>query len=657
MFTRQDILKTILSVSLIAGPSAVSLAATTTWTGAINTDWFNAGNWDNGVPGNGTNAVIASGTVSLTNDTAFLASFTMNGGTLTCSNWTTKLIATNVVIDGGTITLPAAFTNGGMSNRIWIVCSNDFTLDVGGTINANIAGYKGGSNSAGHGTGGGAQCGSGGGAGYGGVGADASVGISGGASYGSSNAPVEPGSGGAGSIYQTQRGGAGGGAVRIQAAGKATVNGTISVNGGGGEVNYGGGGSGGGVYITCAAFDGTGTITANGGNGHNYGGGGSGGRIAVDYTNSTAQSNLSPSVTFSAGRGSGGANNSELGTLYFTDTTFFPSNPVSGSTGVITTPGFTNWALDSMTVTSCYLQFPAEFQMTVTNDMTIGSSGKLILSGHTTLNCGGSMIITNSGSLYVYSGMTNGGVWTNCGSLVNVTGDIMVHTNSSILPYSHNTNGGSVLFTMRNLFVATNGSISANAGGYKGGVNSDGLGPGGGDRGTFYGGGGGYGGAGGSATVGVGLGGDPYGSSNAPIDPGSGGGGSASHVYYWGGAGGGGVRIQADAEVTVNGTILANGQSGVARGAGGSGGGIYITCETFKGVGTITANGGAGPENSGGGGGGRIAIWRKRNFWQGTNIDTNSVLGGVGNGSGTDGAVGTVVLGVIPSVRTVLTFY
>lgn len=120
-------------------------AATITWTGGGDgTNWFDSGNWSAGVPGNGDGAVINSGSVALTNVTGDLGALTMNGGTLTFSNWTTKLTATNVWIESGaTMTLPAAFTNNAMSNRVWIACSNLF-IASGGEIDVDGKGYAGG---------------------------------------------------------------------------------------------------------------------------------------------------------------------------------------------------------------------------------------------------------------------------------------------------------------------------------------------------------------------------------------------------------------------------------------------------------------------------------------------------------------------------------
>jgi hypothetical protein len=117
----------------------------------------------------------------------------------------------------------------------------------------------------------------GGGAGYGGSGGDGQDGA-GGQIYGMTNAPIAPGSGGGGNLA-----GHGGGAVRIDASGAVTIDGTIDASGGNSR-EHGGGGSGGGIFISSRTFDGaaSGVLRADGGDGvYGRSGGGGGGRIAV----------------------------------------------------------------------------------------------------------------------------------------------------------------------------------------------------------------------------------------------------------------------------------------------------------------------------------------------------------------------------------------
>lgn len=265
---------------------ATTAAASTSYTWTASGDWYDSAKWTpNGIPAAGDDVTITSGTILLTNSTPYLASLTMDGGTMTSSNWSTRIRATNVVLNSGsTITLSGAFFDVAMSNRVHLVCSN-FTLAAGASIDVGQLGYQGGTNltDEGDGQGGGTLSGGyyGGGGGYGGKGGDGKVGP-GGVTNGLPNAPISPGSGGGGNAA-----GDGGGAVRIEATGTVTIDGTIDADGQG-TIIHGGAGSGGGIFISCAQFQGaaTGQITANGANSKyysasQYGGGGGGGRIAI----------------------------------------------------------------------------------------------------------------------------------------------------------------------------------------------------------------------------------------------------------------------------------------------------------------------------------------------------------------------------------------
>jgi hypothetical protein len=160
------------------------------------------------------------------------------------------------------------------------------------------------------------------------------------------------------------------------------------------------------------------------------------------------------------------------------------------------------------------------------------------------------------------------------------------------------------------LVIEPSAAINVTGRGYSGGIgNATGHGPGGGSGANYDGGGGGHGGRGGSGTY-TASPGRPYGSSTAPLVPGSGGGGNNAGN---GEAGGGAVRIEAADQVVLNGTIAADGGGTDQRHGCGSGGSIYITCVRFAGsTGVMQADGGsadaASYENPGGGAGGRIAI-------------------------------------------------
>jgi len=631
-----------------------TMAVETIWTGTIDDDWDKATNWDNGVPQAGYDVVVNSGTLTLSSATPALTSYTQGGGVLTFTNWTTKLEATTITLNAGSMTLPGAFTNNVMSNRIWIACT-DLTLESGASINADAKGYA-------YRSGPGVSVNNGCGGGYGGIGGTYRYYI-GGATYGSSNAPVDPGSGGGGLAAAS-----GGGAIRIQAT-NITVNGLITANGGNDSGSAKGAGSGGGIYITCSTFSGShGIVQANGGIGNSgYGmGGGGGGRIAVIYDTSAQSALPVPDVQFSvAGMGTGFG---DIGTLYFPDMHFLVS-PIK-HTGQWIVPGQKNWSAESLLVSNVWIRFPFDgFKITITNSAVISDGGRLELGGieSTTrylpkshynattsapvLTIGGNLTLTNSGSLYVYSAMTNSAS-QDYGALVSVAGDVLIaSTKSWIYAYSHPTNGGSPLFRMRDLTISTtNAGFNADGTGY---VAPYGPGAPGAIRN-----GAGYGGQGGLINI---SGGPTYGSSNAPMDPGSGTFGNsdrvASDVAGIYGAGGGLVRIQATRTVTLNGQITAKGNIGLYSTVGtGSGGGINITCKTFAGSnGILQANGGNGfgQSYSHGGGGGRIAVWRTHDQSAGVSASVSGGLNTITTPIG-DGAAGTIVWGWVPASGTVI---
>ncbi len=661
-----------------------STARAVTTTAVGNGNWNVAGNWDNGMPLTGYSVVIPSvRIITNTSSTADLSSLVVDG-TLVFRGWDSVVTAAVVTV-GGTIThLANTDTNGVIGdyeswtpdNRIYISCSELTVLSTGG-IDADAKGYSGAISGVmldGCGPGGGTYYSSrGGGGGYGGAGGRAANLLAiGGSPYGWANAPADPGSGGG----NHGAGGNGGGVVKIAADNRITVDGTITVNGGDASQSGGagsGGGSGGSIHITCDTFAGSGGfLSADGGRGSpSIGGGGGGGRIAVIY-NTVAQSNLNlsarPTVLFSANNGRGtnlGAYEraGRPGTLYFPDSGILTETLVGGKLA-----GIDAWSPGSLMISNGLSILPENFALTVRGDMTavqgvkhgelevtnpavlridgdlnVKDNGILrIYTGgnYAPLDVGGNIALSATGSLYVHAWMTNAAV-TNCGMLVNVEGDMTIAGGAWIYPVSHPTNGGSVLFHMQNLTIAdTNSGFNANALGFMGATNAamHGCGPGGGLSVGSRGGGGGYGGAGGrGANVGA-LGGSPYGSSNAPVDPGSGGG-------YWGNGGNGGglVRIEVTNRVALNGVIKADGGKGAdsagEAGGGGSGGGIYVFCKRLQGTNaTLSANGGtAAPSMGGGGGGGRIAVWRMFGDTNGISASANGALSGYEPGE--DGTV------------------
>jgi hypothetical protein len=634
----------MVNIAVLVVVGVMPMYAQNTWTGSG--DWYaNAGNWSGGLPTAGQNLIIAAGSsLQLTNSTPALASLTMQGGTLTCSNWTTAINATTVTINGGTLTCAGPFDDvSGVSNRVYVTCT-DFFLASAASINVAEKGYAGGAGSA-NGNGPGKSLGGGAtpGAGHGGLGGphgNSSTNPQG-AIYGVTNAPLEPGSG-AGGWSGGGHGGHGGGAVCIAASGVVTINGSIIADGGvGNQSGVSGGGSGGSVYITCNTFAGSnGLVSVIGGTAGNHSwapGGGAGGRIAVVY-NYVAQGSLStkPTVTFAADRGSAPVNVSQLGksgTVYFPDNQGpAPSLKIQGGQ-LVSSNVPTAWSLQNLTV-----------------------SGSVVLPVSVGLTLTGNLVLTNAGTLSVNAGPTNS-MGPNYGALVSVGGDIVIYTNSWIYPVSDPTNGGSVRFTVSNLTVpTTNAGIDATAAGWwgaqPGAPTKNGWGPGsglGGTSGTTDPQGGGYGGKGGYTVAP----GNVYGTSNLPpVYPGSGGGAYDNASPYYAGNGGGLIWVEATGTITLNGSFRADGGSGYhisGVNSSGSGGGIYITCKTIAGTGDLSAKGAPGNSHaiSAGGGGGRILVFRK----VGDPLANVSVAGGANPHAGSDGSI---YWGLIPAVGTTI---
>jgi large repetitive protein len=603
-------------------------AATNSWTGSSGNDWFAAGNWSLGhVPQGGESVWVTNvpNTILLTNSTACLSSFVIAKTSLVFTNWNTALTATNVTVgNGGCLTVPPAFSDSAMSNRIFIVCTH-LTLENGGVISVSSNGYL-----RGYGPAKGtvsANTAWGGGGGHGGKGGNSIQGGLAGSESGSVGFPDNPGSGGfdGGPGY----GGNGGGVVKIQAGGTVVIDGTVQADGQSSQQEgwpyCGGGGAGGSIFITCDAFGGSGLLKANGGNGHPtlvsmaYAGAGGGGRIAIHYQSLSG----TPAVKFStkAGQGFSSINpthwaaEANNGTVYLSKTNLL-SNTLKDQlfSGVrLVIPSFTSWTVSDLTVSNCavFLEMTG-MQVNVTGHLRVDQSGVFGLGTGAILTCNGNLILTNGGALYVYSGPTIG--TTSYGALVDIGGDMLVGPSSWVYPFCDREKGGSVLFQMKNIVIATNAGFNADARGWK---RNMGPGKGGLASNPAFCGGGGYGGTGGAGYTDAAAG-SVYGSLYAPIEPGSGGGGA-----NFGGDGGGAIRIMASGMFHLKGTLTANGGDygysiAAHNGGGGSGGGILIHGAQVTGDSTaiLRANGGnynapGDAPTCGGGGGGRIAVWQR----------------------------------------------
>ena len=431
----------------------------------------------------------------------------------------------------------------------------------------------------------------------------------GGYPYGSASMPTQPGSGGGAQKNSLSSvGGYGGGLVWVEAAGDILMNGTINANGGEAGGNSGAG-SGGGVYLRCATFAGAGAITANGGS--SYVGGG-GGRIAVVYTDLTAQALLSPAVRFNAtSTVSNGTRGFDQGSLYFPDTTFFPYPTLTGSYNIAIPTMVPTWNGSSLVVTNGEVHFPGGCSLNLSGDLAIGKGGVVIFTNNPEIACA-NLSVTNGGIAHFYAEATNG-VAPGYGAKVQVAGTLRVGAGSTANVYSERYTGGSVFFEVQELRVSATGKIDANGRGFSGGVGTqNGYGPG---RGIFKGwpsdrgGAGGYGGRGATSSYTVeAKGGPAYGEVNAPRLCGSGGAGKTDAT---GGFGGGLLWMRIINAAVVDGVVSANGTAPSSLCGDGSGGGIFLDCGSFSGSGAISANGGMIAGTSGAhGGGGRIAVWQ-----------------------------------------------
>jgi hypothetical protein len=613
-----------LGVLFIAGSV---MAASKTWLGG-NSDWFTDGNWSpSGTPTNDDSVVItnAGATPVLSNSTANLNSLTISNKSLIFTNWQTTLNAATVTVqNAGAFTVPLAFTNGQMSNGIFIVCTS-LVVQSGGQISADFRGFKGG-DASGSGPGGGvAVGGAGSGGGYGGAGGCASLsGYSpvgtGGATYGSATNPIAPGSGGAG-WAGNQWGAPGGGYIQIVAADAISNNGLITACGSNapdyGIFSRSGGGSGGGILLRCRALAGTGGILAAGGNWYGSsgvcGGGGGGGRIAIyvsqpaSYGGSlSAKAGTSYTTQYDPTR-RWGAYASCPGTIYLSDWSILPPVLSGGGQAAFSAGG--------------------------------GRAGDVTITNYT---------------VYVDNGWSNN--WVKAGAIVIQTNGVIQHLwNTAITTNALGQwipNAG-VFLDCASLTIASGGQINADglgyAGGLIGGSGTDGYGNGGGKLGgQTAGGGGGYGGAGGNGGNPACAGGTTYGSATNPAEPGSGG-------AVWngppGGCGGGYIRIVANGAIVNNGSITACGLNAIdQRLGGGSGGGILIQSGSLSGAGSILAKGGNRHSvGGGGGGGGRIAIYaRNAPYYTGGNMlfaapPSGGTIGTI-DATGSPGSPGTIYI-------------
>lgn len=641
-------------------------AADVIWTGADETnpaDWFTPSNWEGGVlPADGDSVIINSGSsIILSNSTPNLASIDVTG-TLSFTNWMTRLNATTVTInEGGVLTCEGPFTEADMSNRVWVACQ-DFTLNAGGKVDVDLKGYGKPTSepiSAGISWGpGGAKNKKGAGA-YGGYGGFNLIGD--GTLYGSIDEPQDPGStGNSQNGIKWATGKPAASAVRIDATGIVTLNGTITATGAtSGSVNNQGAASGGSILIYSRKIvaDG-GSLIAKGGNQGNtsdsYMSAGGGGRIALHYDPEVQTTDDLKAITVSASGGTvynssrkaykvGDADHgksADVGTIWFKDEKFLKFLGTS-LTGQIYLGTGNSYTCDSLTITKGWVRFAEEgFNLNVKGDVVLdGLDARLEMGGSIFLShgyyhhlrsgdtpwsftVGGNVSVINGARLDLYAAATNGVVES--GGTLDVAGDFTIGENSKLYLSCDCENGGAPLIKAENVTIAETSIVSADYRGF-----TMGYGPGKGFSSSSYATlnektGAGHGGRGNGSRSGYGL---IYDDPVRPTLPGSGG----AHNYSPGSplSGGGVIHIVAAKRMDVNGALSANsyatasssGDSGQNRFATASGGSILLEGKKVS-IGesaTLSANGSSikqaadnqymGFKQGAVSGGGRIAIW------------------------------------------------
>jgi hypothetical protein len=557
-----------------------------------------------------------------------------------------------VMTASGTLSITSSggiFGNIGSPNYLVDTGMSVTALDIalGGFISADGRGFYGGyrgSNLLAQGLGPGASPSTGSsnraGPGHGGKGGIGGTEGSGGASYDSETQPVNYGSGGT-ALGGTQRAGNGGGVLILNVASSYVNSGSISASG---EVaptnNYASGGAGGSIWLTVgtgASIGGSlGVLSVEGARSPvtDCAGGGGGGRIAV-----YADEILNDDIKIEGGSSMGVCRAGYTGTFYL-DLRNLNSLCDVGDLA-------TTCSVNTQKIIGKNLVISGTGNFEINNGgglYTVSSAGTLSLQmgGNVSLNAGGfigmstkrltiSQLSSSIGDISIggpiyadIKEMSADAVTILTGG--NLYGNIGSSTNTGLIANTLTLDAGT--------------KISADGrgelGGWQFGNDSlNGLGAGGCSASGTNVCGGGYGGNGGQGSSSANVG-TAYGSTAAPLVPGSGGGSGVKGDSY-GGTGGGVLRMNISGAITNNGGLSANGgnYSGASGGpGGGSGGSIWIIANSISGTGVITSNGGNGKTAAGGGGGGgRIDIDVTT-----TNTITPTAIGGSGYVSGIAGS-------------------
>ncbi|RIL05170.1 MAG: hypothetical protein DCC71_11320, partial [Proteobacteria bacterium] len=453
--------------------------------------------------------------------------------------------------------------------------------------------------------------------------------------YGDPKRPSRLGAGGG--AWAGNRGGAGGGFVRIVADDRVVVDGAIRANGGLGQGSAAGDGAGGSIWIDTVRLSGTGAIAADGGTAHGSTRvGGGGGRIAIYAELIDPNADLGGLRDVTARGGDGYYGDAAAGTLFVhlpgdADGTLVLDGVMpAGQTQPRATelppigPGV------AAAVTADTLTLDGRLPRAHTPNALVGlrvnpdvAQAESFEIASNTADAVTVVTPNENGVAFADVAAPNAsyaGEWRfdairlQRGAFVEaadplVVADALAVTESSVLAHPETTGvyAGDLVIDAGSVAIDATSRIDVTGRGHLGGGRS-GLGStahtAGFAPGSQEGASGSHGGLGGHYASG--LPNPVYGDARAPHELGSGGGSWAGND---GGDGGGRVVIVADALV-VDGALRADGGASGGSAAGdGSGGSLDLRVGSLSGTGTISASGGtANGSTRVGGGGGRIAI-------------------------------------------------